>query len=100
MLFDTANRASPYHLMLMKFMHYGGQKAYFDTFHWALQCGGGTPPEHELPEQVRSLTTLFQVVKETTQTLPRKFFSIIRRILSVRKYDMIYMKKLALIKFC
>ena len=47
MLFDE--RRAPYHLMLMKFMHYGGQSAFFDTFYWALTSGGADMP-HELPD--------------------------------------------------
>ena len=34
MLFDE--KKYPFHLMLMKFMHSGGQKAFFDTFYWAI----------------------------------------------------------------
>merc|ERR1719419_1251183 len=48
MLFDHNGRGPPFHLMLMKFMHYGGQAAYFETFNWALKCGN--PEDHELPD--------------------------------------------------
>ena len=46
MLFDE--KKYPYHLMLMKFMASGGQKAFFDTFFWALSIGGSIPPEEGL----------------------------------------------------
>ncbi|XP_059079512.1 E3 ubiquitin-protein ligase HUWE1-like isoform X2 [Tigriopus californicus] len=46
MLFDE--KKYPYHLMLMKFMTSGGQKAFFDTFYWALSCSGTIPPEDGL----------------------------------------------------
>ena len=46
MLFDE--KKYPYHLMLMKFMSSGGQRAFFDTFHWSLSCGGTVPPENGL----------------------------------------------------
>jgi len=42
MLFDE--KKYPYHLMLMKFITSGGQKAFFDTFYWALSCGGQVAP--------------------------------------------------------
>ncbi|KAL6427461.1 hypothetical protein ACFW04_008764 [Cataglyphis niger] len=37
MLFDE--KRHPYHLMLQKFVNLNGQKAFFDTFHWALTGG-------------------------------------------------------------
>ena len=43
MLFDE--RKCPYHLMLQNFVQYGGQKAFFDTFKWALTQGGKVPIE-------------------------------------------------------
>ena len=46
MLFDE--RRYPFHLMMMKFMHSGGQKAFFDTFNWALSCGGKIPANEGL----------------------------------------------------
>ena len=46
MLFDE--KKYPYHLMLMKFMSSGGQRAFFDTFYWSLSCGGTVPPENGL----------------------------------------------------
>lgn len=46
MLFDE--KKYPYHLMLMKFMTSGGQKAFFDTFYWALSCSGTIPSEEGL----------------------------------------------------
>eukprot|EP00095_Tigriopus_kingsejongensis_P000123 maker-scaffold450_size166944-snap-gene-0.20 protein:Tk00123 transcript:maker-scaffold450_size166944-snap-gene-0.20-mRNA-1 annotation:"hypothetical protein DAPPUDRAFT_313219" len=46
MLFDE--KKFPYHLMLMKFMTSGGQKAFFDTFYWALSCGRTVAPEDGL----------------------------------------------------
>ena len=46
MLFDE--KKYPYHLMLLKFMSSGGQKAFFDTFYWSLSCGGTVPPEKGL----------------------------------------------------
>lgn len=46
MLFDE--KKFPYHLMLMKFMSSGGQRAFFDTFYWSLSCGGTVPPESGL----------------------------------------------------
>jgi E3 ubiquitin-protein ligase HUWE1 len=46
MLFDE--KKFPYHLMLMKFISSGGQKAFFDTFYWALSCGGAVPSEEGL----------------------------------------------------
>lgn len=46
MLFDE--KKFPYHLMLMKFISSGGQKAFFETFDWALSCGGAVPPEEGL----------------------------------------------------
>lgn len=53
MLFDE--KKFPYHLMLMKFISSGGQKAFFDTFYWAISIGGTIDPEQglespELPE--------------------------------------------------
>ncbi|QQP39182.1 Uncharacterized protein FKW44_019979, partial [Caligus rogercresseyi] len=53
MLFD--DKKFPYHLMLMKFVNSGGLKAFFETFNWALSCGGKLSPEEgleskELPE--------------------------------------------------
>ncbi|XP_048511685.1 E3 ubiquitin-protein ligase HUWE1 isoform X4 [Athalia rosae] len=41
MLFDE--KRHPYHLMLQTFVHSGGQKAFFETFHWALSGGGQFP---------------------------------------------------------
>ena len=38
MLFDE--KRHPYHLMLQKFVHLGGQNAFFSTFRWALSGGG------------------------------------------------------------
>lgn len=46
MLFDE--KKYPYHLMLMKFISSGGQKAFFDTFYWALSCGNTVAPEDGL----------------------------------------------------
>ena len=46
MLFDE--KKYPYHLMLMKFMSSGGQRAFFDTFYWSLSCGGTVAPENGL----------------------------------------------------
>ena len=46
MLFDE--KKFPYHLMLMKFISSGGQKAFFETFDWALSCGGKVPAEEGL----------------------------------------------------
>ncbi len=46
MLFDE--KKYPYHLMLMKFISSGGQKAFFDTFYWALSCGNAIAPEEGL----------------------------------------------------
>ena len=43
MLFDE--KKFPYHLMLSKFISSGGQAAFFDTFYWALSCGGAVAPE-------------------------------------------------------
>ncbi len=43
MLFDE--KKFPYHLMLMKFISSGGQNAFFETFYWALSCGGVIEPE-------------------------------------------------------
>ncbi|KAK8782859.1 hypothetical protein V5799_015800 [Amblyomma americanum] len=53
MLFDE--RKYPYHLMLQRFLSSGGQDAFFETFRWALTCGGKVPLEEglespELPE--------------------------------------------------
>ncbi|XP_064483541.1 E3 ubiquitin-protein ligase HUWE1-like isoform X1 [Ornithodoros turicata] len=53
MLFDE--RKYPYHLMLHKFLSSGGQDAFFETFNWALSCGGKVAPSEgmespELPE--------------------------------------------------
>ncbi|KAL3226524.1 hypothetical protein MRX96_004413 [Rhipicephalus microplus] len=41
MLFDE--RKYPYHLMLQRFLSSGGQDAFFETFRWALTCGGKVP---------------------------------------------------------
>ena len=46
MLFDE--KKFPYHLMLYKFMTSGGQKAFFDTFTWALSTS--KEEDEELPE--------------------------------------------------
>lgn len=53
MLFDE--RKYPYHLMLQRFLSSGGQDAFFETFRWALTCGGQVPlaeglESPELPE--------------------------------------------------
>ncbi|XP_049513921.1 E3 ubiquitin-protein ligase HUWE1-like [Dermacentor silvarum] len=53
MLFDE--RKYPYHLMLQRFLSSGGQDAFFETFRWALTCGGKVPLNEglespELPE--------------------------------------------------
>lgn len=51
MLFDE--KKFPYHLMLYKFMTSGGQKAFFDTFYWALSSSAGNKTcddEDEIPE--------------------------------------------------
>lgn len=53
MLFDE--RKCPYHLMLQNFVQYHGQKAFFDTFKWALTQAGKVPIEEgiehpDLPE--------------------------------------------------
>jgi len=46
MLFDE--KKFPYHLMLYKFMTSGGQKAFFDTFTWALSTS--KEEEEEIPD--------------------------------------------------
>ena len=46
MLFDE--KKYPYHLMLQQFILGGGQKAFFDAFHWAITLGGTVPPEEGL----------------------------------------------------
>ncbi len=43
MLFDE--KKYPYHLMLMKFLASGGQKAFFQAFYWAITLGGTVEPE-------------------------------------------------------
>jgi E3 ubiquitin-protein ligase HUWE1 len=49
MLFDE--KKFPYHLMLSKFMTSGGQKAFFDTFYWALaSSGGGGKEDDDVPD--------------------------------------------------
>ena len=49
MLFDE--KKAPYHLMLQRFMMSGGQKAFFDTFYWALSSSASKDDsEDELPE--------------------------------------------------
>ena len=49
MLFDE--KKFPFHLMLMKFMSSGGQRAFFDTFYWSLSCGGKMPPQDGLESE-------------------------------------------------
>ncbi|RWS28597.1 E3 ubiquitin-protein ligase HUWE1-like protein, partial [Leptotrombidium deliense] len=49
------NQKYPYHLMLQKFVHCGGQDAFFQTFKWALSQEGKIPLEEgiehpELPD--------------------------------------------------
>ena len=49
MLFDE--KKFPYHLMLYKFMTSGGQKAFFETFNWALSTSAGSKDDDdELPD--------------------------------------------------
>jgi len=49
MLFDE--KKFPYHLMLYKFMTSGGQKAFFETFNWALSTSAGSKEDdEELPD--------------------------------------------------
>lgn len=46
MLFDE--KRYPYHLMLQKFVYFGGQKTFFETFKWALSADGQLPLENGL----------------------------------------------------
>lgn len=46
MLFDE--KRYPYHLMLQKFVSWGGQATFFSTFKWALSAGGTIPLEKGL----------------------------------------------------
>ena len=86
MLFDE--KKYPYHLMLMKFMSSGGQRAFFDTFYWSLSCGGAVPPENglehpDLPEGTGEFLDSWllllekmvnpKTVQDSPHTLPSKY---------------------------
>ncbi|CAN8001289.1 unnamed protein product [Ixodes hexagonus] len=85
MLFDE--RKYPYHLMLHKFLSSGGQDAFFETFRWALSCGGKVPvgeglESPELPEGTGEFLDAWlmllekmvnpKMVLESPHTLPSK----------------------------
>lgn len=86
MLFDE--RKYPYHLMLHKFLSCGGQDAFFETFRWALTCGGKVPIEEglehpDLPDGTGEFLDAWlmllekmvnpKTVLESPHTLPAKF---------------------------
>ncbi|KAG8244817.1 E3 ubiquitin-protein ligase huwe1 [Homalodisca vitripennis] len=87
MLFDE--KRYPYHLMLLKFVKSKGQKAFFDTFLWALSGGGtcqqmeATATSKDLPEGTGEFIDAWllllekmanpKAIYESTHMLPSRF---------------------------